>query len=76
MAFWKKNEDEFAEMAAIIKQQPGISAREIARQMGVAPSTITRRLPNLDDADILLYEDDKGRLWPFDKDDFDKENAK
>jgi|GEM_PF-589179 len=67
MAFGKKKKDEFATMAEIIQQNPGISAREIARRLGVSPSTITRRLPSLNDAGILLYEDDGERLWPFDK---------
>lgn len=67
MGFWRKNEDELAEMAELIEQKPGISARELARQLGVSPSTITRRLPGMDDAGILLAEDEKGGLWPFGK---------
>ncbi len=67
MAFWSKKEPEFEEMAERIEQQPGISASELARQLGVPTSTITRRLPSLDDAGILVAEDDKGGLWPFGK---------
>lgn len=67
MAFWHKKEDEYSEMVELIEQQPGISARELARQLDVSPSTITRRLPSLDDAGVLLAEDDKGGLWPFGK---------
>lgn len=67
MAFWNKKADEYSEMVELIEQQPGISARELARQLEVAPSTITRRLPGLDDAGILLAEDEKGGLWPFGK---------
>ncbi len=67
MAFWSKKSDEYREMVELIEQQPGISARELARQLEVSPSTITRRLPSLDDAGILLAEDDKGGLWPFKK---------
>lgn len=67
MAFWRRKEDEYSEMVELIEQQPGISARELAQQLDVSPSTITRRLPSLDDAGVLLAEDDKGGLWPFGK---------
>lgn len=66
MAFWHKKEVDFEEMQALIKQQPGISAAELARLLDVDRSTITRRLPSLDQAGFLLYEDDTGGLYPFD----------
>ncbi|MFN3334979.1 MAG: winged helix-turn-helix transcriptional regulator [Caldilinea sp.] len=67
MAFWSKKEPDFKEMAELIEEQPGISAGELARRLGVSTSTITRRLPSMDEAGILLFEDDKGGLWPFGK---------
>jgi DNA-binding transcriptional ArsR family regulator len=67
MPFWNKKEAEFEEMAEKIEEQPGISASELARQLGVPTSTVTRRLPSLDEAGILLSEDEKGGLWPFKK---------
>jgi len=67
MAFWQKKADEYSDMVELIERQPGISARELARQLDVSPSTITRRLPSMDEAGILLAEDDKGGLWPFRK---------
>ena len=67
MAFWGKKEPEFEEMAEQIEAQPGISASELARRLGVPTSTVTRRLPSMDEAGILLAEDDKGGLWPFGK---------
>ncbi len=67
MAFWQKKADEYSVMVELIEQKPGISARELARQLKVSPSTITRRLPSLDEAGILLAEDDNGGLWPFGK---------
>ena len=66
MAFWHKKEVDFEEMQALIKQQPGISAAELARLLDVDRSTITRRLPSLGEAGFLLYEDDTGGLYPFD----------
>jgi len=67
MAFWNKKEPEFEEMAEQIEAQPGISASELARRLGVPTSTVTRRLPSMDEAGILLAEDDRGGLWPFGK---------
>lgn len=67
MSFWRKKEEEFEEVQQLIEQQPGISIRELARQLGVAPSTIARRLPSMEEAGILLAEDDDGGLWPFDE---------
>jgi predicted transcriptional regulator len=65
MAFWQKKEVDFEEMQALIEQQPGISAAELARLLEVDRSTITRRLPSMDEAGFLLYEDDDGGLHPF-----------
>ena len=67
MAFWNKKEPEFEAMAEQIEAQPGISASELARRLGVPTSTVTRRLPSMDEAGILLAEDEKGGLWPFGK---------
>lgn len=67
MAFWNKKEAEFEALAALVEESPGISASELARRLGVPTSTVTRRLPSLDEAGILLFEDEKGRLWPFGK---------
>ena len=67
MSFWHKKEEEFTEMVELIEEEPGIYASELARRMGVSTSTITRRLPSLDEAGVLLAEDDRGGLWPFGK---------
>lgn len=67
MAFWSKKETEFEDMADVIEAQPGISASELARKLGLPTSTVTRRLPSMDEAGILLAEDEKGGLWPFGK---------
>jgi len=67
MAFWRKKELEFEEMVDQIETQPGISPSELARRLGVPTSTVMRRLPSMDEAGILLTEDEKGGLWPFGK---------
>jgi DNA-binding IclR family transcriptional regulator len=68
MAFWKKKQEEFETMDQIIQENPGIAPAQLARQLGVERSTITRRLPSLEEAGYLYYEDEEGRLWPFDLD--------
>ncbi len=65
MGFWKRKEADFAEMYRIVEEQNGASARDIAQEIGVAASTVMRALPSMEEAGYLLYEDDKGRLWPF-----------
>lgn len=65
MAFWNRKSDEYETMAQLIEAQPGIRVGELAYQLGVERSTILRRLPALEDAGILLAEDEKGRLSFF-----------
>lgn len=65
MSFWKKKETDFEEIQQRLEQNPGQSARQLAKQMNVSPSTITRQLPSMEEAGYLLAEDKKGRLWPF-----------
>lgn len=66
MSFWKKKEVDFADMETAVRQQPGILPAELARMLEVDRSTITRRLPSMDEAGFLLYEDDNGGLYRFD----------
>jgi DNA-binding transcriptional ArsR family regulator len=66
MAFWqRKHAGEFTDMLQVIRRTPGIKVSDLARALGVPTSTVTRRLPSLEEAGILLYEDEEGRLWPF-----------
>jgi DNA-binding MarR family transcriptional regulator len=65
MAHWRKKEPDFGEIVALLERNPGLSARELAQRLDVAPSTVTRALPSVEEAGILLSEDSRGRLWPF-----------
>ena len=67
MAFWQKKKDDFETTNQVIQDNPGISLAELARHLKVERSTITRRLPSLEEAGHLYYEDDRGGLWPFRK---------
>ncbi len=50
-----------------VEQNPGVKPGFIARLLGLERSEVTRSLPALNDRGLLLYEDDKGGLWPFGK---------
>lgn len=65
MAFWRRKSADLEQMYRIVQRQPGITLRALARELGVQPSTVQRRLPSLEEAGYLLWEDDQGRLWPF-----------
>jgi DNA-binding IclR family transcriptional regulator len=65
MAFWRKKQVDFSAMDQVVQQKPGISQAELARELGVERSTVSRRLPSLEEAGYLYYEDDQGGLWPF-----------
>jgi predicted transcriptional regulator len=65
MAFWRRKQDDFEAMHNVIQQQPGISQAGLARECGIERSTVARRLPALEEAGYLCYEDDAGGLWPF-----------
>lgn len=65
MAFWRKKEDDFETMDQVIQDNPGISLAELARRLELARSTIMRRLPSVEEAGYLYYEDEQGGLWPF-----------
>ncbi len=65
MAFWRKQGSELQEMYRTLQQSPGLSPTELARRLQVAPSTVQRRLPNMEEAGYLLSEDQKGGLWPY-----------
>jgi DNA-binding IclR family transcriptional regulator len=50
-----------------VERHPGVRPAEIARQLDLPRSSVTRALPALEDAGHLLSEDRRGRLWPFGK---------
>ena len=64
MPIWRKrNKAEYEQMAALIRENPGITPAALARLMGTARSTVQRRLPALEEMGYLLYEDRRGRLF-------------
>jgi DNA-binding IclR family transcriptional regulator len=52
-------------IAGYVEQHPGVRPAEIARALELPRSSVTRTLPALEEQGPLLYEDQRGRLWPF-----------
>lgn len=48
-----------------VEQEPGIRPGRVAERLGIPRSSVTRALPSLDGEGLLLYEDQKGGLWPW-----------
>jgi Mn-dependent DtxR family transcriptional regulator len=48
-----------------VENHPGERAGFFARLLGIDRSAVTRTLPALEAQGYLLSEDQKGRLWPF-----------
>jgi Mn-dependent DtxR family transcriptional regulator len=48
-----------------VRQEPGIRPGRIAQKLDIPRSSVTRALPALDEAGMLLSEDRRGRLWPW-----------
>jgi DNA-binding IclR family transcriptional regulator len=65
MAIWRKKAPEYAETDRVIREKPGITSAQLARELGVARSTVARRLPTLEEQGYLYSEDERGGLWPF-----------
>ena len=65
MGFWNRKREVLDETVRIIEENPGIRPAELARRLGVSRSTVLRRLPTLEEAGHLLYEDEKGGLYRY-----------
>ena len=50
-------------IAQTVQSNPGKRAGYIAQKLGLPRSSVTRALPTLEEAGILLAEDDHGRLF-------------
>ena len=50
-------------IAQAVQSNPGKRAGYIAQKLGLSRSSVTRALPALEEAGILLAEDEHGRLF-------------
>jgi DNA-binding MarR family transcriptional regulator len=65
MAYWNSKQAEREAMDQLIQKNPGIHPAELARQLGVSRSTVTRRLPRMEEAGYLYSEDERGGLHHY-----------
>ena len=65
MAYWNNKQAEREAMDQLIQQIPGIHPAELARRLGVSRSTVTRRLPGMEEAGYLYSEDERGGLHHY-----------
>jgi DNA-binding IclR family transcriptional regulator len=63
----KADSNRLEEITRYVEKHPRSKPVDIARGLDLQPSAITRVLPALEDAGILLSEDDRGRLSLFGK---------
>jgi predicted ArsR family transcriptional regulator len=63
----KANETHLQAVASLLQAQPGHKAGEYAHWLGIHRESFRRFLVQLNDRGVLLSEDDRGHLWPFDK---------
>ena len=62
------NLEELYRLQEAIDSQPGYRSGFFARLFGWTREKVARRLVSLNDQGIYYYEDDNGRLYPFDPD--------
>ena len=48
-----------------VRREPGARPGRVARRLGIPRSSVLRALPALEEAGLLLSEDDHGRLWSW-----------
>ena len=63
----KANPEQIEKIYQTIEKNPGVRAGFIARLLGLHRSQVTRNLPALEEHGYLLSEDEKGRLWVYQK---------
>ena len=63
----RRKEEDLERLYQAVEQYPGQRASFFARLLNWPRSKVTRALPDLEDRGYLLYEDDRGGLYPFKK---------
>jgi hypothetical protein len=64
----RKAEDERLEsIYQAVQDYPGEKPGFIARLLALNRSEVTRALPAMDETGRLMWEDERGGLWPFKK---------
>lgn len=61
------NENRLQAIWQTVEQQPGIHPGQVAHTLHIPRSSVTRALPAMEEAGLLLSEDGKGGLWAWRK---------
>ncbi|GAB4575787.1 MAG: hypothetical protein Kow0077_29000 [Anaerolineae bacterium] len=61
----RTNPQRLEQVAQIIRNHPGLRPAQVARLLGLSREAVNRTLASLEQAGVLLYEDN-GRLWVYD----------
>jgi len=61
----RTNRDRLNDIWQAVAREPGLRPAQVARQLGIPRSSVTRALPALEEAGLLLSEDRQGRLWSW-----------
>ncbi len=59
----KEKQKRLIELVQLIEKAGGITQTELARQLQVTRATIYKDLALLEERDVRLYEDERGRLY-------------
>ena len=59
------DQHQLEDLRQVIERWPGRCIGAVARQLHWSREKATRGLVMLNDRGVLLYEDERGRLWPL-----------
>lgn len=62
---WKSSKPFLVILYTEIETNQGQTIRQLAKKLSVAPSTILRQLPNMDNHHLFLYQDSSNKLYTF-----------
>jgi len=63
--WYRLSQVDLQELYDFIAAHPGLNISQLARLLGWSYSRLQHRLIALEGLQLLLYEDEKGRLYPF-----------
>ena len=63
----KVNAERMEAIYETVRVYPGERAGSLARLLGVSRSTMSRTLASMEREGFLLFEDERGGLWPYRK---------
>jgi predicted transcriptional regulator len=53
---------------ALLKEKPGLTPTQISRALGIGRHRVINALIFMEELDLMVSEDDSGRVYPFEED--------